>query len=418
MTRTATEVHAAHILIKVDPMATPKDTLRAYNRIMALRTRVLNGEDFSSVASGTMGSEDPSAAVNGGDLGFFTAFQMVTPFEDAAFKTEIGSVSMPVRTKFGYHIIQSIEKRPARGTIQAAHIMVAANANSSSPEEIKEAEKKIQEIYAKAKAGEKFDDLAKQFSDDPSTSSRGGALPPFGTGTSTRMVSNFEDAAFSLKEDGEIAAPIQTDFGFHIIKRISWTPVQPYTELQRELQRKVNRDDRSKRTQDSFVQKLKNQYGYKDKSAKRLKWFKENVDSMRYYKGEWTAQGLKKNKTMFVIGKEKYTTGQFADYLESNWRGNRRTTTDLLVDKQFQAFEKETILAFEDKKLEAKHPDFKALMNEYHDGILLYEVMSDKVWNKAMKDTVGLKNFSMQIATNTCGASVMMQWFTNVLAER
>lgn len=391
--RTVEEVHAAHILIRVDEKAAPKDTLKAYNRILGLRQRIVNGEDFTTVAKSKSGSEDPSVAMNGGDLGFFTAFQMVTPFEDAAFNTPVGEISMPIRTKFGYHILKVIEKRPARGTIQAAHIMVAANANSSTEGEIEAARTKINEIHEKLMNGGNFENLAKKFSDDPSTSSRGGVLPPFGSGTSTRMVSNFEDAAFTLQNDGDISEPVQTEYGFHIIKRISLTPIKAYSEMQRELQRKVNRDERSKRTQDSFVAKLKKEYGFKDKSKKTIKPFYAAMDSAAYFKGDWKASSIKKDKLMFAIGDEKYTQQDFARYLESNWKNNRRSDVRTLVEKQYAAFEKSTILEYENSRLEQKYPAFKALMQEYHDGILLYEVMSDEVWNKAMKDTAGLQAF-------------------------
>lgn len=389
--RTKTEVRASHILVNLESNASPADTLVAYARIMGLKKRIEKGEDFATVAKGKNGSDDPSAANNGGDIGYFTAFQMVYPFEDKAFNTEVGSISEPFRTRFGYHIVKVTDKRPTRGTIKTAHIMVAVP-KDASPEVADASQKKIDEIYAKAIAGEDFSALASDFSDDPSTSNKGGVLPAFGSGTTTRMVTEFEDAAFALKNDGDISQPVRTNYGWHIIKRLEWNDVQPFEKLKKELQTKVNKDERSKKTQDSFVAKLKKEYKFKDKSKKELKWFIANLDS-NYYMGKWNDDKLTTDKAIFTLNGQKFTQKQFGSYLEKNFRNVRKDENKVVIKNQFKAWEKESILAYEEGKLAQKYPAFKALVTEYHDGILLYEIMSDKVWNKAVKDTTGLREF-------------------------
>ena len=389
--RTKNEVRASHILIRVEPNASPEDTLAAYNKIMGLKKRIEKGEDFAAVAKGKYGSEDPSAANNGGDLGYFNAFQMVYPFEDAAYNTPVGTVSDPFRTRFGYHIIKVTDKRKARGTIKTAHLMVATP-KTATPEDIANAEKKINELYDKLMTGANFEELVREHSDDPSSSQKGGELPAFGTGTTTRMVPAFEDAAFALKNNGDISKPVKTEYGYHIIKRIEWNDVKTYDEMKKELQNKVNRDERSKKTQSSFVEKLKVEYKYQDKSKKGMKWFVKNIDTT-YYSGKWNADKLKSNKTMFVLDGKNFGQQDFADYMEKNYRGVRKDANDVVVKQQYKAWEKEAILAYEESKLAGKYPEFKALITEYHDGILLYEIMTDRVWNKAMKDTVGLKSY-------------------------
>jgi len=386
------EVRASHILIRLEPNPTAADTLAAYNKIMALKARIDKGEDFTYVAKGKGGSEDPSVANNGGDLGYFTAFQMVYPFEDMAYKTPVGSVSKPFRTKFGYHILKVTDKRPARGTIKVAHLMIAANKNNSSKEEIESARNKANELYEKLQKGENFEMLVSQFSDDPSSNNNSGVLPLFGTGTTTRMVGEFEDAAFKLAKDGDISEPVQTDYGFHIIKRIELTDLRPFNELEKELQNRVNRDERSKLTQSSFIQKLKKDYNFSDKSAKSIKWFKTNIDST-YLVGKWKAENLKTNDKMVVLDGKTYGQKDFAAYLVANYKSARKSNLSDVVDDLYKAWQDEIVLDLEKSKLEAKYPEYKALMNEYHDGILLYEIMSDEVWNKAMSDSTGLKNF-------------------------
>ena len=390
--RLKNEVRASHILIRMESNASPEDTLRAYNQLLTLKARIEKGEDFAYVARGKNGSEDPSVTENGGDLGYFTAFQMVYPFEEQAYNTPVGSVSEPFRTRFGFHILKVTDKRAARGTIKVAHLMIAARKDQSTNEQIEAARKKADELYTKIQNGENFENLVNQFSDDPSSNGNGGILPIFGSGTTTRMVSEFEDAAFSLKNDGDISEPVQTDYGFHIIKRIELTGISSYDDLEKELQGRVNRDSRSKKTQASFVAKLKKEYNYKDKTRKSIKWFNENLDSS-YFVGRWNADDLKTDKVMFIIDGEKFHQQQFATYLESNFRNIRRDLPATVVKNQFTAWEKEMILSLEKAKLSEKHPEYKALMTEYHDGILLYEIMSDKVWNKAMNDTSGLMNY-------------------------
>ena len=392
--RTATEVRCSHILVKLDPNASPKDTLAAYNRLLGLKARIEKGEDFASVAKSKLGSEDPSVVNNGGDLGYFTAFQMVYPFEEKAYTTQVGAVCEPFRTRFGYHILKVTDKRAARGTIKVAHIMISTGREASS-ETRQNAEKKINEIYDSLSAGASWEKIVSAYSEDANSIKKSGELPAFGSGTSQRMVLEFEDAAFGLKRVGEFSKPVKTQYGYHIIKLIEWTPVKSYDLLRRELQAKVNKDERSKITQDSFVQKLKQQYNYAYKADKGLAWFEQQIDST-FFMGKWKASSLKSNKTLFVLGSQKFKQKDFAQYVEKNFRTVRKDAPAVVVKQLYTQWEKNQILAYEEALLPAKYPAYKALLQEYHDGIILYEIMQDLVWNKAVKDTAGLRAFFME----------------------
>jgi len=394
--RMRTEVRASHILIKCDANASPKDTLEAWNKAMACKVRIEKGEDFAFVAKSKNGSEDPSVVNNGGDLGYFTAFQMVYPFEDKAYNTLVGKISDPVRTRFGFHIIKVTDKRTARGTIKVAHLMIQAG-KSATEEQVINAEKKINELYDKLMKGDSWDELVKAHSEDPGTQKKNGELPMFGSGTSQRMVPAFEDAAFALKKDGDFSKPVKTDYGFHIIKRLEWKDISSFETLKKEIQTKVNKDERAKKTQDSFVDKLKKQYNYKSMGETPLIWFDKNIDTT-YYIGKWKADKLTTDLTIFELSavKEKFTQKDFAEYLEKNYRGLKREEAKTMVRKQLKNWEKAALLQYEESVLVDKYPDYKALVKEYHDGIILYEVMSDKVWNKATKDTAGLRIFFEQ----------------------
>ncbi|MDB5262459.1 MAG: peptidylprolyl isomerase, partial [Adhaeribacter sp.] len=208
------EVNASHILINVAPDAEPKDTLAAYNKVLELRKRLVAGEDFAQLAHAF--SEDPSAKENYGKLGYFTALQMVYPFEDAAYKTLPGQLSQPIRTRFGYHIIKVNDVRSAQGEIKVSHIMVRATPGLPKADSVA-AKKKIDEIYTRVARKQNWDQLVAQFSEDVSSAENGGELPWFGTG---RMIGNFEEAAFKLAKPGDITRPVQTPYGWHIIKLI------------------------------------------------------------------------------------------------------------------------------------------------------------------------------------------------------
>ena len=392
--RTATEVRCSHILVKLDPNASPKDTLAAYNRLLGLKARIEKGEDFASVAKSKLGSEDPSVVNNGGDLGYFTAFQMVYPFEEKAYTTQVGAVSEPFRTRFGYHILKVTDKRAARGTIKVAHLMISTGREASA-ETRQNAEKKINEIYDSLSTGASWEKMVSAYSEDANSIKKSGELPAFGSGTSQRMVLEFEDAAFALKRVGEFSKPVKTQYGYHIIKLIEWTPVKSYDLLRRELQAKVNKDERSKITQDSFVQKLKQQYNYTYKADKGLAWFEQQIDST-FFMGKWKASSLKSNKTLFVLGGQKFKQQAFAQYVEKNFRTVRKDAPEVVVKQLYTQWEKNQILAYEEALLPAKYPAYKALVQEYHDGIILYEIMQDQVWNKAVKDTAGLRAFFME----------------------
>ena len=321
------EIRASHILIKVKQNASPKDTLKAYNRLLELKKRIEDGEEFEIVAKSKNSSEDPSVMKNGGDLGFFTAFQMLYPFEEKAYNTPKGQVSDPFRTKYGYHILQVTDSRPARGTIRVAHLMVATP-QGTTEEEILSAEKKINEIYEKlqeSNSDEEWNEMVSKYSDDPSSSKKGGLLPIFGSGSAQRMVPVFEDAAFALKKDGEISTPVRTDYGFHILKRIEWNNIKSFDDMKKELQKKVNKDERSKKTQDVFVAKLKKKYNFQESEGQYLQWFVENLDSS-YYAGRWEIDDLITDGTIFSIGEKQYRQTDFAKFIKKSYRGMRRFT--------------------------------------------------------------------------------------------
>ncbi len=398
------EIHAGHILLRIDQDALPKDTLAVYTKIIELRNRILKGEKFESVAE--QYSEDPSAKQNKGDLGFFTAFSMVYPFENAAYNTPVGGISMPIRTRFGYHIVKVMEARANRGQVKVAHIMFKyPNAQKDKPtaqEDIATARQKANEILTKIKNGENFEELAKQFSDDKQSAPKGGEIPMF---TSGKMIASFEDACFNLNTAGQISDLVETPYGIHIIKFLEKKPVGTYTELFNELKSKVGKDSRSQQTQESLLKKIKAEYYLQEfPSAKTNLW---NAVDSSYYKGIWRmekAEGY--NQALFNLKSPQkairtYTQQEYAKFLYENQSPQTKKTAalEVLLEKQYEVFLRKSLLEFEDTQLEYKYPEFRRLSKEYRDGILLFDAMDQQVWTKAMTDTTGLKNFFAGNAT-------------------
>lgn len=382
------EVNASHILIMVGADADPKDTLTAYNKITDIRNRVLKGEDFGKLASEL--SEDPSAKTNKGSLGYFSALQMVFPFENAAYGTPKGMVSAPVRTKFGYHILKVNDRRKSQGQIRVAHIMIRATSGMPEADSIA-AKQKIEEIYNRLQKGEEWKQLTEQFSEDGNSKTKGGELPWFSTG---RMIPTFEESAFALVNVGDISKPVQTPYGWHIIKLLERKELEPYTELEASIKSKVAKDSRSELNKSVLLQRLKKENSFVD-YPKALDEAAALADST-LLSGTWTktAEGAK-NLTLFSIGTKKYTTKDFFLYLTTAKKSSDKkgASPAQYMRNQYKVYADDQLVAYEEGNLENKYVDYKMLLKEYRDGILLFQLMDEKVWSKAIEDTTGLRDF-------------------------
>ena len=381
------EIRASHILILVDENASAEDTLKAYKKMEDISKKAIAGENFDDLA--VQFSEDPSAKENKGDLSYFTAFRMVYPFENAAYKTPKGKISKIIRTRFGYHILKVTDIRANRGEITVAHIMIL----KPKPEEKdKDAEKTINEIYQKIQQGEKFEDLAKQFSDDKSSSSKGGQLNKFGSGQLSSE--EFENAAFSLANPDDISKPFQSEFGWHIVKLIEKHPIKSMDEMKNELETKIGKDDRSKKITASLNEKLRKKYTYK-RDDKQYGLISKLVTN-DFYDSKWK---LPENitdysATLLSINTKKIDGKAFLDYIEKQQKaGLKVKPLSKLVDALYGNFLDEQLTAYYDENLETEFPDFAYVMEEYRDGLLLFDLMEKEIWDRAKTDTIGLNTF-------------------------
>ena len=377
------DVDVSHILIRIQPNATPADTLKAWNEINEVAKR-LKKEDFAKVAKEV--SQDQSAEQNAGHIGWISAFRTVYPFETMAYNTPVGTISKPIRTAFGYHILKVHERRNSLGEILVSHIMKFTSQGDSAMN--KQAKISIDSIYQRIKAGDDFGTLAKAHSMDKGSAEKNGELPWFGSG---RMVPEFETAAFALKNIGDVSQPIQSAYGWHIIKLIDRKGIDTFENTKADLERKVKRDERANRGQQAFLTKLRADYNYNVTTA-NLQEFYKLAANRALSDSTFMADASKLNKPLFSFADKKFTQDEFAEYLKKN-NNTEKTIASEMIDEKFNAFVDSKLLAYEDGQLEKKYDDFRFLMQEYHDGILLFEVSNKEVWEKASKDTEGLDKY-------------------------
>jgi peptidyl-prolyl cis-trans isomerase SurA len=383
------EIKAAHILILVDENASPEDTLKAYKKIEDISKRAIAGEDFGALA--VQYSEDPSAKENKGDLGYFTAFRMVYAFENAAYNTAKGKISKIVRTRFGYHIVKVEDIRDNRGEVTVAHIMIL----NPKPEDADQdrAKNTINDIYKKIQQGEKFEDLAKQFSEDKSSSSKGGVLNKFGSGQLSSE--EFENTAFSLTTPNEISKPFQSQFGWHIIKLIEKHPVRTLEEMKNELENKVGKDDRSKKITASLNEKLRKKYTFK-KDTKQFGVVSKLVTN-DFYEGKWKLPENVKDytATLLTINNKKVDGKTFLEFVDKQQKAGSNNIKPLakLTESLYEKFLDAQLTAYYDDNLENEFSEFANVMEEYRDGLLLFDLMEKEIWERAKTDTTGLKQF-------------------------
>jgi peptidyl-prolyl cis-trans isomerase SurA len=377
------KVRVSHILVRVKENASPEDTAFAFKKAVKIQHRIFRGESFPVVARGT--SDDPSVKNNAGDLGYFTVFQMVYPFENAVYSMNVGDIKGPVRTRFGYHIIQLTDKKKARGEVKVAHIMLADSKNSNTVNANQNKEL-IYQLYHRLKQGEDFALLAKKYSDDKGSAANGGELPWFSVG---QMVEEFEREAFALKNNGDISKPFKTNYGWHIIKRMDRNEPKPLEEIKKDLRRKVINDHRSLKAQKALIEKLKKEYQFIEKKSNLPVFYDSTENILKYNESYFDAKD-KQNKILFILNNKKVTVKDFENFVHNNKPQN--LSPNQYYDL-YNNFVDNYILEFEESRLADKYPEYRYLLKEYYDGMLLFELMDKEVWSKALSDSIGLKEY-------------------------
>ena len=380
------EIDASHILVTVSPDALPEDTIKAYQKIMEVHEKAKSGEDFGALA--VQYSEDPSAKTNNGKLGYFTTFQMVYPFEEAAYNTEIDSISDILRTRFGYHIMKVHDKRPNTGKVKVSHIMLSTTDNQS---DISTLRNKIFEIHEQIMGGADWDEMCQRFSDDQRTRNNGGTLPFIGI----RQINDpaFEEVAFSLQAPGEISDPVKSRFGWHILKLEEKQGLASFEELKPELKQRVSKDERSSISKNVIISNMKDQNQFRENIEIREAILTEMDSSI--LSGKWN-KNIKEellHDTLFFIDSNPYLVDPLIDEIKKEQKRRTGISPESYMNELIDAYIAKCLYDYEEKQLIAGNRDFRMLLNEYYEGILLFEIMNQKVWGKASLDTIGLQNY-------------------------
>lgn len=385
------ERHVAHILLMAPPTLNPQDTLRLYKKADSLYNALNQGEDFAALAQ--QFSDDRGTREKGGDLGFMTGLQTLYPFENAVYETPIGKISKPFRTSLGYHIVKVTEKRAARGEVQVAHILLTTPKSLGDAGD-KLALKRIDSIQSLLKQGIPFEDVAKRFSQDKYSVNEGGVLKAFGVG---RMAPVFEDAAFSLNKPGDVSKPIKTDYGYHIIKLIHKVPLKPFDSIAQQVKKRVDNDSRSQIARDVFFERMKqrNKFAaFSDNFDELILQFDKQVADTGRNANTFKGEDFKTlTRPLFTLGSKAYTQADFLNYAETTTRGRLMGPRASSLRELYKSYVERVVNDAEENRLMKENADFRNLMNEYRDGIILFELMDQQVWSKASKDSTGLQAF-------------------------
>lgn len=371
--RTKYELNVSHILIRIDE--NNNDTLDVYNKLNSLREPLLNlpFEEFKNRFQ-----KDEDLIIE--NLGYFSAFKMIYKFENMSYKTQVGEVSRPFQTRFGFHILKVNDKRPSLGEITVGHIMTY----KSKPD----AFKRISNILDSINSGISFEYLAKKYSDDKNSSFKGGRLNPFSSGQINSIP--FENAAFGLENKNDISKPIETKYGWHIVKLYDKKSVQKFDEIKYQLLNKLKKSSRYSIISESFYDFLLSRYGL-DYENSNLDYFVSILDSS-YFKGEWSIpEFFDEEKTLIKVSNKRLKYLDFAVFLEDNQRKSKPTSYVKLVSEQYSRFIKSNILEIYKNNLESENLDFKFIIKEYREGLLLFNLMQDKIWTVRDSDSTKLK---------------------------
>ena len=380
----AEQVSVSHLLLRVGPYAPAPDTLAAYERAVAIRDSIRAGQ-ISFEAAARRYSQDPSAAQNGGALGYFSGGQTVLPFEDAAYRTPVGQIGGPIRTQFGYHLLEVTDRRPAKGEIQAAHILIRPTGGTAA--DTAAAVATVDSLRARVLAGEDFGTLARQYSQDPGSAPQGGDLGQFGEG---RMVPEFQAAAFALDTPGDVSPPVRTQFGVHLIQLTRKVPRPTYDEAYDDIRQNALRLPRTALKRRKIGREFREQSGGRfDAQVVRaaLEQFPADSAYVRATRDGFGAMGA---NTFAVVGDTVLTVSRLQDVYRRTRVGEDPVETLVAVAEDYadERSVEQAVAALEDRD-----PEFARVFRSYADGVLYFRAAEDSVWTRAKDDEAGLRTY-------------------------
>ena len=372
--RTRYEVSVSHVLIRLDEFEKDSGAINKLNNLRQAFSK-LTTKEFNDKYN----LEDKMIVE---DLGYFSAFKMIYEFENIAYKTDVNDVSFPFRTKFGYHILKVNDKRISLGEINVGHIMIYKNKKDSN--------KKINNILDSINSGTSFEYLAKKYSEDKNSSFKGGRLNPFSSGQINSIP--FEKAAFDLKNKGDYSKPIETKYGWHIIKLYSKNDTKSYDDIKYELLNKLKKSSRFNFISDSFYYSLLKKYNL-DYDNKALTYFNSIIDASFFEKNWKIPEDLDEEKSLVTIINKTFSYLDFATYLEENQSKNSNMMSDDFIKDKYKSFLNSEMLEVYKNNLENDNAEYRGVIKEYREGLLLFNLMQDKIWTYNESDSLKLKEF-------------------------
>lgn len=388
MQRAQKDVHLAHIFISVPPGATPDELARGREKASAVYERLRGGADFAEQAVAF--SDDPRAQSNHGDLGYITVFLLPYELESIVYATAVGAVSPPYQSAGGFHIFKNLGERPAVGQVQVAQVLVALSPGADAEERALKRQL-ADSLYQLLRQGADFSDIALRYSSDNLTYRSGGALATFGVG---RYQPAFEEAAFALTADSALSPPVETEFGYHILRRLGRTPVQadPALPAHRDafLQEVIN-DERVDLARSALLKKVLRQIGYK-KSAYDSVAFARVTDTILQSQQEAPMPRITSSMPLFSFNGKTFSLRDWANYL-GTFRGVDNFRAGKSNAQLLDQYAESAALDYYREHLEQYQPQFADQVKEFQEGNLLFEVMQQKIWDVASADSAGLHKY-------------------------
>ena len=383
------DVELRHLLISCPRKASQQKLEEAKSKIEVVQKEIEKGMTFERAI--VQFSQDRNSARVGGDIGFIHAPlpDGYVNLEDAAYTLEEGEISEPIRTDLGFHLIQVVSKRKARGIMEAQHILIRKEKNGIL---LADALPRINRIYNDIVSGNtSFENAASIYSEDRQSKGNGGNLGFFGIGQFER---SFEDAAFALQEDGAVSEPVETSVGWHIIRRVSKRNADTKAVIEERIKSQPRQGDRFERKRDEVVMEIQKEAGYS-----------ENIDLLTSYSNElsedffgynWQIPDYDKT-SLCSYGEDEYDLNDFSAFAKENskirMRAKGQQSIQATVEELYQSFVIAKAIAFAEDRLEERYPEFKNLMREYREGILLFDITKDFVWDKASSDTTEVRKY-------------------------
>lgn len=382
--RSKFEINASHILIAVDELAQPQDTLAAYNQALKIRDEVLNGLSFENAAEKY--SNDLSAKSNKGNLGYFSVFRMVYPFETGAYNTKVGDISLPVRSNFGYHLIKVNNKRATPKPKNIAHILVETKDINDQ-----QAKKKINDIYKRLELGDPFHDVAFHFSEDITTRDNGGDLGMYNEGNLN--IEGISDILYDLNFNGAYSKPFFSQYGWHIVAVTKVNDLPNLTDLKDLFLKRVKNDSRAVLLEKDLIDYLKELYQFKIDQTHLAETVKmlHREEMMNQPKVDSNPET---EKVVASYSDKKITSKNILEHIYSFANQYAFLKTDeLVINKALNNYSLRKLKEEYDSQLENKFPDFAHTLKEYKEGLMLFDLLEQQIWDKTATDTLALMQY-------------------------